>query len=352
MKQLLAGIGFTIVGLTLLPLFRSERWWIRIWDFPRLQLAIGLGAVLLCYAALCTYSAPDWFLCGVMCGCIVYHIVHIAAYTPVVRVQTLAATRGMEHTHFSMLISNVKMDNRNAAGFLDVVRQANADIVLANEPDSWWEGQLHELDEYYPYQKKIPQDNTYGMILYSRLVCHQIQEYHLVDADIPSIRALVEIPSGDVVELFAVHPRPPLPSSDTGERDAELLIVGRMVRASKEPSIVLGDMNDVAWSYTTRLFQKISGLLDPRVGRGLFNTFNALFPFMRWPLDHIFHSPSFRLVELRRLGNFGSDHFSILVQFSYEPEIREQQTLPPPLYAEKRYASHLIRHVLNRRDNS
>src|SRR5262245_19006558 len=86
----------------------------------------------------------------------------------------------------------------------------------------------------------------------------------------------------------------------------------------QKPTIIAGDLNDVAWSRTTRLFQKISGLLDPRIGRGLYNSFHAHYPPVRFPLDHIFHSNHFRLVELRRLPSIGSDHFPIYVVLSYE----------------------------------
>jgi hypothetical protein len=77
-------------------------------------------------------------------------------------------------------------------------------------------------------------------------------------------------------------------------------------------------LNDVAWSATTRLFRKVSRLLDPRIGRGMYNTFHAGHWYMRWPVDHFFHSKDFTLVRLARLENCGSDHFPVLVELQCE----------------------------------
>lgn len=342
-------ISFLFIFLSILPLLRSGRWWIRIWDFPRLQLVTGLFAMLLLHVALCTFNTAEWFLFTALVVCLLYQTTHILPYTPLARKQVLVASGNDLDTYISLLVANVKMDNRRATSFVDLIRKTDPDIVLVNEPDQWWAEQLQVLDATYPYHVKIPQENTYGMLLYSKLTIISHKVHYLVEPDIPSIQSLIKLRSGAVVELFSVHPRPPLPESDTEERDAELLFVARLVRTTPEPSIVAGDMNDVAWSHTTSLFQKISGLLDPRVGRGMYNSFHAQIPCMRWPLDHIFHAPAFRLVELRRLDNCGSDHFPIFVRLAYEPAGRAEQVLPLPQEEEKQEAKRLVRHVMIRR---
>jgi len=96
-------------------------------------------------------------------------------------------------------------------------------------------------------------------------------------------------------------------------------MMARSVAKSDMPVIVAGDLNDVAWSATTRLFRKISGLLGPRVGRGVFNTFHVDYPFVRWPLDHLFHSQHFTLQNLQCLPSIGSDHFPLLARLSFAP---------------------------------
>lgn len=57
----------------------------------------------------------------------------------------------------------------------------------------------------------------------------------------------------------------------------------------------------------------------------MFNTFHADHFFMRWPLDHLFHSHHFTLVDIRRLDYFGSDHFPILVELALQPQRAGEQ---------------------------
>jgi endonuclease/exonuclease/phosphatase (EEP) superfamily protein YafD len=168
------------------------------------------------------------------------------------------------------------------------------------------------------------------MLLYSRLPLEDARIDFLLQQDIPSMQAKVVLRSGDRVWLNCVHPRPPAPgeADESLARDAELLTVGKRVADAPLPVVVLGDLNDVAWSHTTRLFQKTSRLLDPRKGRGFYSTFHARYPGLRWPLDHVFFSDHFRLVSMDRLGYVGSDHFPVCVVLSLEPDAAARQEAP------------------------
>ncbi|MEL7087040.1 MAG: endonuclease/exonuclease/phosphatase family protein, partial [Planctomycetota bacterium] len=102
---------------------------------------------------------------------------------------------------------------------------------------------------------------------------------------------------------------------DSRIRDAELMKLARLVADDADrPWLIAGDFNDVAWSRTTRRFEKNSGLLDPRVGRKLLNTYHARLPILRYPLDHVYVAPGFESGGLKRIRIPGSDHFGVLAE--------------------------------------
>jgi endonuclease/exonuclease/phosphatase (EEP) superfamily protein YafD len=263
-------------------------------------------------------------------GGLAYQTYRIFPYTRFALRQVRDALLGDGSRSLRILIANVLMGNRRDVAFVLLVRETDPDLILAVETDAWWDERLGVLDGKYPHGLKRPQGNYNGMRLPSRLELEASTLRFLVEDDIPSIMATVRLRSGDSVEFFGLHPRPPEPQQDTEERDAELLIVGPEAKACGRPAIVAGDLNDVAWSNTTRLFQKVSGMLDPRRGRGMFNTFHADYPMFRWPLDHVFHHSAFTLVRLQRLRSIGSDHFPVLAELQLEPAIAAEQAAPEP----------------------
>lgn len=311
-----------------MPLSRRPQWWIRVWDYPRLQLAFALAAAALAQVILVPDDVADTVLLLCTLVALAGHVIRIFPYTRVHRVQTQPAEDRSDRDDVSLLVANVLQSNHNAGDLLQIVEQADPDIFIAVETDAWWDTQLASLRDRYPHTVQHALENTYGIILFSRLELDQVSVLDRVATDIPSIFAVVRFPSGATFDLYAVHPEPPQPRNDTEERDAELLLIAKEIKRRQRPAVVAGDLNDVAWSHTTRLFQRIGGLLDPRVGRGLFATFHAEHRLVRWPLDHVFHTPDFRLAALRKLPYFGSDHFPIYVALSYEPGASMHQQAP------------------------
>lgn len=326
-------LGIPNMVATGLGMLRYEHWLIRILDYPKLQMiAFMIAAFILYCLANKIFKVASYVYLSLLLVTIIYQGIKVHPYTSLSKFQVLPAENSDENNYLSMVHCNVLMTNRDKEKCLHEMTRFDPDIILAVETDAWWDKALAPLESKYPYNAKMPLDNFYGMHLYSKLPLENTDFNFLVEDDIPSLNPVLTLHSGVKVNCFFIHPRPPAPSeAPTSEpRDAELIIVAKSIKKLKMPTIVAGDLNDVGWSHSSELFQNISGLLDPRIGRGLFATFNANNKFFRWPLDHIFQSKEFRVVTIKMLDYMGSDHFPIYVKLSYEPATAgEQKTLMP-----------------------
>lgn len=328
---LLGCIAISLLLITLSARINLHWWWIRSFEFPRLQIAI---LALITGAASWALLSPGlWrFIAAIAAlATLMLQARYIIPWTCLWPVEVKTAQDPPPNQTITLLIANVLTPNRNAADLLANIEREQPDLVLTLESDLWWQEQLdNALNEQWPHSVKIPLDNLYGMHLYSRLVLSDTSVKWLIQDDIPSIHTHVTLKSGDSIRLYALHPRPPAPSESKKSlwRDAELLWVGKEIHEKPEATLVAGDLNDVAWSRTTRRFCRVGGMLDPRRGRGMFSTFHAKYPLLRWPLDHVFVTEHFTLLEMRRLESFGSDHFPILATFSYHPSCRHEHQTP------------------------
>lgn len=323
MNIFLAVFSALLLSFTLLSLIRHDYWTFRVFDYPRLQ---KLTLSVVCFILLLIYFDNNillsWLPTFLLGANIIYLSTQIIPFTPLGKTQVQKAVRDIDDQSICVMIANVFQDNKNTRGCLKEISKNRPDVVLLLETDPFWEKETLELEREYPYHVRVPLDNTYGMLLYSRLELIDPEVKYLVENDVPSIHTGIRLRSGTKIKLYAVHPTPPVPNENprATERDKELLLVAERAKGSTEPVIVVGDLNDVAWSFTTELFLKMSGLLDPRRGRGFFNSFHAHYPFLRFPLDHAFISHHFKLKRMKRLSNFNSDHFPIFIHVQYEPD--------------------------------
>jgi endonuclease/exonuclease/phosphatase (EEP) superfamily protein YafD len=331
--KILVGVlgGFGLLG-TAAARLRFNDWWIRDWDFPRVQLTILLLLALAGFATFFDAAQPaHWFGLLALLVAIGYQGGRIWPFTPWARREVRNARQPTGKHVVKILEANVLMDNEQREPLLQLIHRLAPDIILLVETNTTWQQDLAGLEAQYPHRIYHPLDNKYGMHLYSRLELLDPEVRFLIQDDIPSIRTQVRLRNGATLCLYALHPMPPSPTeayASTG-RDAELLLVGKEIREQSDTAVlVAGDLNDVAWSYSTRLFRRISRLLDPRRGRGFYSSFHADYWLARWPLDHFFHSDHFTLVDLERQPSIGSDHFPMFLTLAYEPRHAQQQEAP------------------------
>lgn len=331
MQYLLTFFTCLVVISTLLPLSNNTHWIVRSMDFPRLQLAtLAFLTVIIQALVLDLTQVISWVLMSITLCCLAWQISWILPYTSLWKKKVRHCENDNLDSEISILTSNVLATNRNASALIKLVQKHQPDILVTLESTKWWEEQLQVIEADMPNSIKCPLDNLYGMHVYSRLPLENEQIEFLIEDNIPSIHTTIVLRTGDKIRTHFLHPAPPSPTENTEstERDVELILVAKSLADTTQPVIVTGDLNDVAWSKTTHLFREISGLLDPRIGRGMFNTFHADYPFFRWPLDHIFHSHHFELRDIQRLPSIGSDHFPLLTKLSFNPQKDNNQTIP------------------------
>lgn len=316
-----------LVVTAVVPIFPVDWWWVRIGDFPRVQLLIAYLVAAALLIAFFRRRRGVFVALALLLACVAVQLFWVYSYLPIATKQVETAKQIRPDSTINIMAANVLQSNVDATALLKLIERQKPDLLVLCEVNQRWIDDLAALEATFAYHRIHPLENEYGIALYSQLPMPRAEVRTMVADEIPSIDATIELRNGTSVRVFAVHPNPPRYGEDTTKRDAELVLVGREVQ-DESTAIVLGDLNDVGWSRTSDLFQEVSGLLDPRIGRGFYATFDATSWVLRYPLDYVYHSDDFRVAELEVLPSIGSDHFPLWIVLSYEPDAEDTQEGP------------------------
>ena len=313
--------AFFLLLITALPLIPTGKWYVRWWDFPRLQIAALLLLILtvvICLAIKSGFQRETTVWAFLLAAGVFWQGSHIVPFSKLWPTEVKAISKGQMGVR--IVVSNLDYENEDPESVSAELMDENPDILLLVEYDDEWHRRLSDIRNDFPFRHEEVRGEGLGMAIWSKLPFDSAETRHLVSDRRASLWVKLNLNSGAPVNFVGVHPTPPGLKDSTGEarrdsrvRDAELILIAKEIASRNDESwIVAGDFNDVAWSHTTRLFKRISGVKDPRIGRSFMGTYIANNPLCRCPIDHVFLSKGFSIADLDRKRITGSDHFAVL----------------------------------------
>jgi endonuclease/exonuclease/phosphatase (EEP) superfamily protein YafD len=212
---------------------------------------------------------------------------------------------------------------------LEVVREADADLVLLQETSEMWEAHIRqELGEVYPYMSFRHCCLAGGLAVLSKAPYQELDYLNAPSGWFPAWRLLVETPIGPL-QVLNLHLRPPV--SDAGSvvsgyfttkaiRRREIETYHAKLDASL-PTLIAGDFNE---NDSGRALE----YLRERGYRSVLPEFDDDANTWRWhtglgtvhaELDHIVYGERLDPLNARVIEGGRSDHYPVVATFRAAP---------------------------------
>jgi len=297
--------------VTLVSIIPSDQWFIRTVDMVRVLLVFLCIALLV--IGLFLKTRLRWLTIAALILVIGINAWRVWPYWAVADTEVpLAQAEASQLTCFSALSANVKVKNTGYQQVADQIRKYDPDVLFLMETDDKWLAELEPVLSGYPTVRRHPQPKAFGLAFATRVPASKINVVENTHRDTPTLYATLQPAGFPPVEFIGLHPKPPLPGWDTGERDRNIVNAGVQTPDRLPNAVVMGDFNDVPWSRTTEKFHDMGNWNDPRIGRGSFGTFPADYVPLGWPLDQLMMKGDIQLGSFEILDDNGSDHLAVL----------------------------------------
>ena len=303
LDRLLVFCAAVVVIVNVLPLGARLFWILELTTHFRVQYVLVTVAVL-ALAAL----RRRWGLVAVLA---LVGAISAAPVLPYVPRSFGAEAVAVPGAALKVLTVNVSYRQFKERQLLEIVREANPDIVVVQELTPHAERVLADLDTAFPYVRKFPADRQYGIGLWSR---YELESGGTIALGrLPAIEARVRGPSGTFT-VIGVHLSAPMTPRRAAARNQQLTELAARAAAVQEPLIVAGDFNTTPYSPYFADFLQAAGVTDSRRGRTISTSWPTMLRWAGIPIDHVAVNDGFSILSHRRLPDFESDHFGALVE--------------------------------------
>ncbi|HEY6803990.1 MAG TPA: endonuclease/exonuclease/phosphatase family protein [Pyrinomonadaceae bacterium] len=272
----------------------------------RLQYVL---ASLVCAIVLVAFQS--WKFLPIAIFCAVINAVYLGPY-----LRTNPAPPQITGVRVRLLHANVLKGNTNYQAVLDLVNEANADVVVLQEFTEDWSEHTQELRVKYPYFSVEPRLQGAGMAIFSRYPYEELQALKLDDSTHLAILARLKL-AGTTLSVLSMHPPTPITPAKFRNRNQQFSEAAELLKQTGGPKVLIGDLNITMWSPYFKTLIQNSGLRDSRSGLGLYPTWPMPLPsFLRLPIDHCLVSSDIQVNGFQIGSRTGSDHRPIIVDLT------------------------------------
>ncbi len=226
----------------------------------------------------------------------------VAAYEP--RAPRHDGVGGLTIAHGNLLYSNRRRDDA-----FDALAETRADVVLLCEAVAADRTRL-ERDPRWPHQRWLLGDLCGNAVL-SRFPITAADEH--VWSEKPALEVVLDV-DGRPLRLIAIHPRSPTLPGHRRLRDDYLITLAEAARRSREPLVVVGDVNLTVASPVWRSFRSASGLVRPLHEPATWPSYIGPFGIA---IDHVLVGDGLAVEPPQAVSLSGSDHRGLLTRISF-----------------------------------
>lgn len=298
-------IGLVALNFTLLVIYTPPHYVFEMLQSMAIQILFGL-----CFLVVLFGVFRKW----VGFGSVIIAITLLFHHLPIKQTSNYAA---VSETDFSIAHFNVLKYNNNHADIISAALSSEATMLSFNEVTQNWAAALEKgLLQDYPFQFILPQNNSFGIALFSKTPISEPQ-VHWQHA-IPFVSGYINVDYQSVF-FVAAHTIPPTNKAAYYSRNEELRRIEKMLATHNGPKILVGDLNTVSWSEPLVAIKKNARMADSRIG--LSPTYPSWNKFLRIPIDHILYSSEMTCTEFNAVWAEGSDHLGIQSHFIFKNPI-------------------------------